>query len=576
MNYQEIGNHTKVTEFILVGLSEHPTSQSVLFWTLMFLYMVTLAGNSVILFLVGANSQLHTPMYFFLGNLSLLDLLFSTSAVPLIMVNALQNFPTISYGSCFTQLAIRAFLALAECFLLAIMAYDRFVAISNPLRYSLIMSSRACISMALAAWLTAFLLTLIPILLLPISFCGHNEINHFSCEVQAIFKLLCSDTILLEVMMMAVLRIHPVEARLKAFSTCGSHLVVVTIYFGTLIYIYVRPQNKISQDGDKIVSIFYAAVTPMLNPLIYTLRNKDVKTAIRKVTIRDQDTCPAPAPSPAPQDRVTCPLTRTRTGREALAQACRALLGRGAGRCLAPGRGLVRRPGPVILFVAEPRAVVDVSSDPRAQARPEAQQAAMQAADGGPGGAGAEDPARLEPQGSPEEQGGHTAPRGGSDGDGAQGAGSGPGAPAPQGQPIPGPAGAARPLFKLYPPQRERPDTPIAQDGGGGAQAHLGWLLWGEGGLGGSLTVPFHSPLEVEMAGRALAPIVQNHQGVIKSSYSLKGSTLALYVLNGWTAENPVLLQASINHLFRYLYVVIRNIESLRPHLPQNRQRPEA
>lgn len=307
MNYQEIGNHTKVTEFILVGLSKHPTSQSILFWALMFLYIVTLAGNSMIIFLVGVSSRLHTPMYFFLSNLSLLDLLFSTSAVPLIMANSLQNFPTISYTSCFAQLTIRAFLALAECFLLAIMAYDRFVAISNPLRYNLIMSSRVCILMALLAWMTAFLLTVMPILLFPVSFCGHNSVNHFSCEAQAIFKLLCSNTVFIEIMMMvcavismpvplifilvsylcilrAVLRIHPTEARLKAFSTCGSHLVVVTIYFGTLIYIYVRPQTKNSQDGDKIVSILYAAVTPMLNPLIYTLRNKDVKAALRRVT----------------------------------------------------------------------------------------------------------------------------------------------------------------------------------------------------------------------------------------------------------------------------------------------------
>ncbi|XP_012373290.1 olfactory receptor 13H1-like [Octodon degus] len=305
MNYQEIGNHSKVTEFILVGLSSHPTPQSILFWVLMFLYLVTLAGNGMIIFLVGANSQLHTPMYFFLGNLSFLDLLFSTSSVPLTMVNSLHNFPTISYSSCFSQLAIRAFLALAECFLLAIMAYDRFVAISDPLRYKVVMSSRVCLLMALVAWVTALLLTVTPILLFPISFCGHNTVNHFSCEVEAIFKLLCSNTTSLEIMMIAcavismplplicilisylfilkaVLRIRPTEARFKAFSTCGSHLIVVTIYFGTLIYIYVRPQTKKSQDGDKIVSIFYAAVTPMLNPLIYTLRNKDVKDALRQ------------------------------------------------------------------------------------------------------------------------------------------------------------------------------------------------------------------------------------------------------------------------------------------------------
>nr|XP_003423752.1 olfactory receptor 13H1-like [Loxodonta africana] len=298
-----------MTEFILVGLSKHPPSQSVLFWALMFLYRVTLAGNSMSVFLVGANSQLHTPMHSFHGNLSLRDILFSTSAVPLVVVNSLQNFPTISCRSCFAQLAIRAFLARAECFLLAIMAYGRFVAISSPLGYNLVMSSRACILMALVAWTTAFLLTVMPILLFPISFCGHNAIDHFSCEVQATFKLLCPHTVSLEVAVMvcavisrpvplifiltsylgilrAVLRIHPITMRLKAFSACGSPLVVVAIYFGTLAYIYVTPQNKKSQDRDKIVSLFYAAVTPVLNPLIYTLRNEDVKAALRGVACR--------------------------------------------------------------------------------------------------------------------------------------------------------------------------------------------------------------------------------------------------------------------------------------------------
>ncbi|XP_074056043.1 olfactory receptor 13H1-like [Macrotis lagotis] len=309
MNYQEIGNYTRVTEFILVGLSQQPAYQIALFWTLLFVYLVTLLGNSAIIVTVWGDSRLHTPMYFFLSNLSFLDLLFSTSTVPFIMTNAFWDFPTISYNNCFTQLAFRTFLALTECFLLAIMAYDRFVAISNPLQYSVVMSSRVCRGLALASWTMAFLVTTIPILTVPVSFCGRNAINHFSCEVQAIFKLLCSDTTLLESLMMvsatismpvplafilasylriliAVLRIHPIRARLKAFSTCGSHLTTVTIYFGTLIYIYLKPQNKETQDQDKIFSIFYAAVTPMLNPLIYTLRNKDMKSALRKLTLR--------------------------------------------------------------------------------------------------------------------------------------------------------------------------------------------------------------------------------------------------------------------------------------------------
>ncbi|XP_074134509.1 olfactory receptor 13H1-like [Sminthopsis crassicaudata] len=309
MNYQETVNHSKVTEFILVGLSQHPASQIALFWTLLFVYLVTLLGNSTIIVAVWGEPQLHTPMYFFLSNLSFLDLLFSTSTVPLMMMNALWDFPTISYNDCFTQLAFRAFLALTECFLLAIMAYDRFVAISTPLRYSVIMSVRVCRGLASASWTMALLVTVIPVLTVPVSFCGKNAINHFSCEVQAVFKLLCSDTTLLESLMMAsatismpvplafiltsylrilvaVFRIRPTKARLKALSTCGSHLTTVIIYFGTLIYIYLKPQNKESQDQDKIFSIFYAAVTPMLNPLIYTLRNKDMKSALRKVALR--------------------------------------------------------------------------------------------------------------------------------------------------------------------------------------------------------------------------------------------------------------------------------------------------
>ncbi|KAM8965011.1 olfactory receptor 13H1-like [Sarcophilus harrisii] len=309
MNYQETVNHSKVTEFILVGLSQQPASQIALFWTLLIVYLVTLLGNSAIIVAVWGEPQLHTPMYFFLSNLSFLDLLFSTSTVPLIMMNALWDFPTISYNDCFTQLAFRAFLALTECFLLAIMAYDRFVAISTPLRYSVIMNVRVCRGLASASWTVALLVTVIPVLTVPVSFCGRNAINHFSCEVQAIFKLLCSDTTLLESLMMAsatismpvplafiltshlrilvaVFRIRPTKARLKAFSTCGSHLTTVVIYFGTLIYVYLKPQNKESQDQDKIFSIFYAAVTPMLNPLIYTLRNKDMKSALRKATLR--------------------------------------------------------------------------------------------------------------------------------------------------------------------------------------------------------------------------------------------------------------------------------------------------
>ncbi|KAG8505639.1 Olfactory receptor 13H1, partial [Galemys pyrenaicus] len=280
MNYQEVGNHTEVTEFILVGLSQHPASQRLLFWALVLIYAATVAGNGAVVVLVAASPPLHTPMYFFLGNLSLLDVLFSSSAMPLMVANALCDFPTISYSSCFAQLAAQAFLALAECFLLAIMAYDRFVAISDPLRYNAVMSSRTCLSLAVLAWGAAFLLTVIPTLLLPVSFCGHNAVDHFSCEVQAIFKLLCSSTIFLEGLMLAcavasmplpllfifasylcilraVLRIRASDARLKAFSTCSSHLLTWGHHLlrDTDIYLCETPGQRGPRRGQDCVDL---------------------------------------------------------------------------------------------------------------------------------------------------------------------------------------------------------------------------------------------------------------------------------------------------------------------------------
>ncbi|ELV11900.1 Olfactory receptor 13H1 [Tupaia chinensis] len=193
-----------------------------------------------------------------------------------------------------------------ECFLLAIMAYDRFLAISKPLHYPLIMNNNVCIWMVVGVWASAFLMAVIPVLVTPIHFCGHNVVNHFTCELQVLFKLSCSHILVKEILMfasgvlvlflpfgfivlsyfriaVAVLRIHSVEARLKAFSTCGSHLTVVIIYYGTAMFMYMRPHSQSSQDEDKIISVLYGVVTPMLNPLIYTLRNKDVKDALKKV-----------------------------------------------------------------------------------------------------------------------------------------------------------------------------------------------------------------------------------------------------------------------------------------------------
>ncbi|XP_020825523.1 olfactory receptor 13H1-like [Phascolarctos cinereus] len=304
-------NTTEVTEFILVGLSNHPKAQIAFFCALVMIYSVTLVGNGVIIFVVRIDGQLHTPMYFFLSNLSFLDICYSTSSVPHLLSNGFRDFPTISYTSCYAQMTVSLFLGMTECLLLAVMAYDRLVAISNPLRYTLLMNNRVCLQMAMSTWVSAFLLAVMPIIAIPARYCGHNVIDHFSCEIQALLKLVCSDTpmslilglvisvctlplpfsfILISYIriVIAVLRIRSTEAKLKAFSTCSSHLTVVTIFFGTAIYMYVKPQSKESQDQDKIISVFYGVVTPMLNPLIYTLRNKDVKGALRKITRRKE------------------------------------------------------------------------------------------------------------------------------------------------------------------------------------------------------------------------------------------------------------------------------------------------
>ncbi|XP_006165943.2 olfactory receptor 13H1 [Tupaia chinensis] len=291
-------NGSEVTEFILVGLSNHPKSQIAFYCTIVVVYLITLMGNCLIIILVRVDRQLHTPMYFFLSNLSFLDICYSSNSVPFVLSIGLRDYPTISYNSCYAQMTIALFLGMTECLLLAVMAYDRFVAISNPLRYVIIMNSRVCMQLALGTWTCAFLVAVTPIIAIPARYCGHNVINHFTCEVQALLKLVCSDTpvslilglviamftlplpftfILISYLriVVAVLKIHSAEARLKAFSTCGSHLTGVTIFYGTAIYMYLKPQSKESEEQNKIISVFYGVLTPMLNPLIYTLRNKD-------------------------------------------------------------------------------------------------------------------------------------------------------------------------------------------------------------------------------------------------------------------------------------------------------------
>ncbi|XP_011377609.1 olfactory receptor 13H1-like [Pteropus vampyrus] len=285
-------NSTEEVYFILLGLSQHSRAQIAFFCLLLMSYVVTLLGNSLILLLIYHDPQLHIPMYFFLSNLSL-DMCYTTSGVPQILINCLVTTPVISLGQCMAQMATGLYLDVVEHLLLAAMAYDRCVAIGDPLCYSMHMGPLLCGLLTGTSWTAAFLLTVVPVLTMPLEFCGHHVIKHFSCEFLALFRLACSDLQFYESLMLgtsaltllapfafivasygkilvAVLRMRSTEGQGKVFSTCGSHLVVVALFYGTAISMYMMPQDKTTHDSDKIISMLYRILTPMTNPLIYS------------------------------------------------------------------------------------------------------------------------------------------------------------------------------------------------------------------------------------------------------------------------------------------------------------------
>ncbi|XP_004634587.1 olfactory receptor 13H1 [Octodon degus] len=299
-------NATAVFEFLLIGISNYPKWRSMFFTLVLITYFSTLLGNGLIIFLIHFDAQLHTPMYFFLSNLSFLDLCYGTASMPQALVHCFSTHPYLSYPRCLTQMSVSLTLATAECLLLAAMAYDHVVAIINPLRYSVIMSRPVCVWLAATSWGTSLVLTCMLVLSLRLRFCGANVINHFVCEILSLIKLACTDTSLNELIILvtgiftlllpfgfillsylritaAVLRIRSAQGKLKAFSTCTSHLTVVTIFYATAIFMYMKPQSKSSPDQDKFISVFYGALTHMLNPVIYSLRNENVKGAMKKV-----------------------------------------------------------------------------------------------------------------------------------------------------------------------------------------------------------------------------------------------------------------------------------------------------
>ncbi|XP_051820667.1 olfactory receptor 5M11-like [Antechinus flavipes] len=308
---QNFNGSITVTEFIFLGLTDLPELQYILFVVFLAIYILTLLGNFGMIVLIILEPRLHTPMYFFLINLAFVDLCYSSNATPQMLANLLSERKTISFVGCFLQCYFLIAFLLAEYYMLAAMAYDRYVAICSPLHYTVKMSRRVCICLATFPYIYGFSEGLLQsILTFRLSFCRSNVINHFYCADPPLIKLSCSDTYLKEHAMLisagfnlsnslaiilisyafilvAILRIRSVEGRRKAFSTCGSHMMAVTLFYGTLFCTFVRPPTDKSVEESKIIAVFYTFVSPVLNPLIYSLRNRDVKAALRNVLRRN-------------------------------------------------------------------------------------------------------------------------------------------------------------------------------------------------------------------------------------------------------------------------------------------------
>ncbi|KAM6172254.1 olfactory receptor 2D2 [Erethizon dorsatum] len=302
-------NQTQVAEFLLLGLSDDPNTQQLLFILFLGVYLVTVLGNLLLVSLVQVDSQLHTPMYFFLCNLSLADLCFSTNIVPQALIHLLSRKKIISFTRCAAQLFLFLIFGCTQCVLLAVMSYDRYAAICNPLHYPSIMTRRVCIQLAAGSWTSGILVSVVDTTFtLRLPYRGSNNIAHFFCEAPALLILASTDTRTSEMaiflmgvlillipiflilvsygyIIVTVVKMKSAAGRLKAFSTCGSHLIVVILFYGSAIITYMTPKS--SKQREKLVSVFYAVVTPMLNPLIYSLRNRDVKGALRKVATRN-------------------------------------------------------------------------------------------------------------------------------------------------------------------------------------------------------------------------------------------------------------------------------------------------
>ncbi|XP_065422840.1 olfactory receptor 9S13-like [Chrysemys picta bellii] len=299
-------NHTAVTEFILLGFGRGRGFQVVPFMTFLVIYIITVLGNTILVLTITADSRLHTPMYFLLMNLSLLDLCYSSVIAPRAMVSFLTDTKTISYRGCATQLFFFSLFVTTEAFILSAMAYDRYTAICNPLLYTATMSKPVCIQLVVGAYICGSMNSMLQTgFTFTLSFCGSNEIDHFFCDVPPLLTLSCTETYINQMVLFplcgliivstaliilvsyayiisAVLQTRCAAGRNKTFSTCTSHIVVVSLLYGTVFFMYAQPSSLSSPDQSKVVSVFYTLVIPMLNPFIYSLRNKDVKEALRR------------------------------------------------------------------------------------------------------------------------------------------------------------------------------------------------------------------------------------------------------------------------------------------------------
>ncbi|XP_002709196.2 olfactory receptor 9G4-like [Oryctolagus cuniculus] len=302
------GNHTFLTEFILVGFSADPRWQPTLFGVFLMLYLLTMSGNMTLIILIRMDSRLHTPMYFFIGGLSFLDFWYTSVYIPKIMAICVSEDRRISLAGCGAQFFFSCVVAYTECYLLAAMAYDRRTAICNPLLYSGIMSTSLCAWLVAGSYIGGLLNAVAHTAnTFRLRFCGANIIDHFFCDVLPLVKMSCTDTrdyvkilscmvgftvfscllvifISYFTILLAILKIRSASGRRKTFSTCASHLTSVMLFYGSLLFIYSRPSSSYSLKRDKVAALFYTIVNPLLNPLIYSLRNKDVKEAFRKAT----------------------------------------------------------------------------------------------------------------------------------------------------------------------------------------------------------------------------------------------------------------------------------------------------